>query len=124
MREGDSGDEIDIPSVVGPCRIEQVSHQLTSKLTSVACVLHRWCNLHPGDPSLGCDPKPNFVAPMGHTIWGIEHPLWRGGEDITRSAARARAGIGAHALAGARAIAAARPWSLPGTTHGSFAGSD
>src|SRR5882672_8735183 len=117
MREGDSGDEIDIPSVVRPCRIEQVSHQLTSKLTSVACVLHRWRNLHPGDPSLGCDPKPNFVAPMGHTIWGIEHPLWRGGEDITRFATRARAGVGARAGSGARSNAAAGARTLPGSAR-------
>src|SRR5882672_6954876 len=97
MREGDSGDEIDIPSVVCSCRIEQVSHQLTSKLTSVTGVRHRGCYLHSGDPSVGGDPKTNLIAPLRHSIWRVKHPLRRRGENITRTATRARTRIGARA---------------------------
>src|SRR2546425_387304 len=122
MREDDSCDEIDIPPVAGPRRIEQVSHQLTSKLTSVSCVLNRRCNFHLGNSSVGCDPEPNLVTPMGHTVRGIEDPLRRGGEDITRIATRARAAIGAGARACACAFASAGPWPLPRTGGGKGTG--
>src|SRR6266550_873210 len=126
--DGHRCDVIDVPSIAGRRRVEQVSHHPFRELAAVARVPDGRSHLDPGDSALGGNPEPDLVAPApGLTRCARRRknrPPRRGGENITRIAARASAGIGPDARPGARASPASRTGTLPRPTRRAGAGPD
>src|SRR6266540_3068937 len=96
--DGHRCDVIDVPSITGRRRVEQVSHHPFRKLAAVARVPDGRSHLDAGDSTFGGNPEPDLVASApGFTRCARRRknrPPRRGGENITRIATRASAGIG------------------------------
>src|SRR6185503_21211798 len=103
---GHAGDEVHVSAVAGRCWIEEISHHPFGEFAAVARVLDWRRHFDPGDSAFRGDPEPDLVAPPAgfarRARWRKNRPPRRGGENITRPAARARAGIRADAGPGAR----------------------
>src|SRR6266540_1164765 len=126
--DGHRCDVIDVPSITGRRRVEQVSHHPFRKLAAVARVPDGRSHLDAGDSTFGGNPEPDLVASApGFTRCARRRknrPPRRGGENITRIATRASAGIGPDARPGARASPASRTRTLPRPTRRAGAGPD
>src|SRR5712692_11415396 len=118
-------DVLDVSSVTGRRRVEQIAHHPFGEFTPIARVLDRGRHLDPSDAPVRGDPEANLVATpclVRRAGWRHDRPPRRGGEDITRVATRARAGVGARAGPHARPCAAAAARTLSGSAGRSGAG--
>src|SRR6266516_7307736 len=110
--DGHTSDVIDVSPVTRGGWFEQIAHHPLRELAPVTRVLDGRSHLDLGDSTLRRDPEADLVALAVRVARRARRrgnrPQRRGREDITRGAARARAGIGAHAGPRTGALAAAR----------------
>src|SRR5437016_5507861 len=98
--DGHTSDVIDVSPVTRRGWFEQIAHHPFRELAPVTRVLDGRSHLDLGDSTLRRDPEADLVALAVRVARRArrrgDRPQRRGGEDITRGAARARAGIGRH----------------------------
>src|SRR5437879_6242979 len=126
--DGHTSDVIDVSPVTRRGWFEQIAHHPFRELAPVTRVLDGRSHLDLGDSTLRRNPEADLVALAVRVARRArrrgDRPQRRGGEDITRGAARARAGIGPHARPRAGALATACPRTLARTARRSFASPD
>src|SRR6266704_1769484 len=107
--------------------VEQITHHSFRELAPIPRILDGRHHLDFDDPPVRCDPEADFVTTSCFTRragWRHDRPARRGGEDITRLATRARAGVGAHASASAGSRSTAAPRTLAWSARRAVAGPD